>query len=104
MDTRLPSAIFCDSSRVDTGTIARIERFAVDTPRAISARRNVPATPARMTSFTVPPSAFFTAFASATGTSVKLKRRLGPIGTLNGLGGAIPEPICCCSAPSTLPI
>ena len=51
-------------------------------------RPRAPATAARMTSLTVPPSSFLTCFRSASEARTQAKRRCGPMSTLNGVCGA----------------
>ena len=73
---------------MDTGTRPLSSSPSVRTPRLRSHRARPPATTARNTSFTVPPSAFLTALKSSSRLSVQNRRRWGPIGTFSGTEGA----------------
>ncbi len=77
--TRLPSAPRSVSARTLTGTIARSTGSLSSTPRRARWRPSAPATIASTTSFTVPPSSFFTAFTSPRDVLTHVKRRCGPI-------------------------
>ena len=88
-ETWLPNVPFCSSVRTLTGTSARRSADG-GAPRSVSQVRSPPATVARITSLTVPPSAARTSFTSLKESSTISKRRCGPIGTFKGDSGARP--------------
>ena len=86
-DTRFPPAPASLSSRTDTGTMARSGRSGNES-WSISQRRSAPAHNVITTSFTVPPSSFFTALIASIGSDPNANRRCGEITPLNTVRGA----------------
>ena len=78
--------------RTDTGTIARRVRPFVASPRLSSRVCTPPATVARTTSFTVPPSASLIERKTGNGRSAVANRRFGPTFPSKGPRGGVPIP------------